>query len=241
MDKNDVGETIHALAHFLEKRLPELGLDFETYGAYILPLLTEEQVDEDEWTSVMELLQASSEIEEDTNSQQIWIDFRREIEQAWKDHCQQQAILEAQQHEERQRQIEEQIARDREFAAAAAASTLSTNDNHNDTTIRQHPPTDETEDSSELKKRALIERFGYDVPDDEEEGGGERTADDSSAPLTNRQVAKLAEMERAQQLRAHKGTTTKKEEQQKTAEAKRNKQQLKEERRKRATKGERKR
>jgi hypothetical protein len=202
----------------------------------------------------MELLRESSEITADA---QNWTDFRCEIEQAWKDHCRQQAILEVQQHEQRQRQIEEQIARDRQFASQAAAATTNiytythhpiTNDNDNDgmtttiTTTRHHRGDDEKEDSeaAAIAKRALIERFGYDVPEDDDIE--DHTASGADAILTNRQVAKMAEMERAQQLRVHKGgTATKKEEQQKTAQAKRNKQQIKEERRKRATKGERKR
>jgi hypothetical protein len=110
------------------------------------------------------------------------------------------------------------------------------------TTTRHHRGDDEKEDSeaAAIAKRALIERFGYDVPEDDDIE--DHTASGADAILTNRQVAKMAEMERAQQLRVHKGgTATKKEEQQKTAQAKRNKQQIKEERRKRATKGERKR
>jgi hypothetical protein len=222
LEGND--DEVHALAPFLEERLPALGLDVETYGAYILPLLndTDEEHDEDEWASVMELLQASSESHSD--DAQAWLDLRRDIEAAWKTHLGQLKLLEEQEHEHREQQLKEQMERERAIAHEAAAREEERKAASTATTTTTEVPYD--------AKRALVNRFAY----DEDEGA----EDTEEAPMTNRDVAKQREVEKANELRSHK-RTTKKEEQQKTKEAKQSKVQLKEERKKRATKGERKR
>lgn len=210
-------DEVHALAPFLEERLPALGLDFETYGAYILPLLTDaEEQDDDEWASVMELLQASSESHIDDT--QAWLGLRRDIDSAWKAHRDQVRLREQQEHDQREHNLKSQIERDREIAREAEASGGE----------RKKISARETTDDA---KRALVDRFAY-----EDDNGN----DDDEAPVTNQEVAKQREEEASKELRSHK-QTTKKEEQQKTKEARLNKVQLKEERKKRATKGERKR
>lgn len=213
-------DEIHALAPFLEERLPALGLDFETYGAYILPLLTDSEEDEEEWETVMELLQASSETHSDDD--EAWVQLKKDIEEAWGKHCQEVALQEEKEHVERQKEIDEQIAHEREIAQQAALE-------QKEKSVLEDKHQQDDDDA----KLALVSRFGYEEPD---------AVDDTEAdaPVTNRELAKQLDADKARELRSHKHAT-KREEQQKTAESKRNKLQAKEERRKRATKGERKR
>jgi hypothetical protein len=209
----------HALNPFLAERLLTLGLDSETYGAYILPLLTDEdEQDEDEWASVMELLQASSESHSD--DVQAWLTLRLDINVAWKAHRDQVKLREKHEHDLREHQFGIQIEREREIAREAAAK-------------QAQQKALEAKESTDDAKRALLDRFAY------EDGDGGDDEDDET-PMTNHDVAKQREEEKSKEVRSHK-QTTKKEEQHKTKEAKINKVQLKEERRKRATKGERKR
>jgi len=221
VDDND--DEMHALAPFLEERLPALGLDYETYGAYVLPLLTDEEADADEWDSVLELLQASSETHSDNDT--VWKELRRDIEAAWQSHRQELQQQEQKRHEQREQEMKEQLEREVQEITqqldqnAAAAPSKVTNIAVDD-----------------AAKRALLNRFAYEDPE------GEGSDEDNEAPphITNQQAAQQLEQVKHQELRAHK-TTTKREEQQKTAQAKKNKLQLKEERRQRASKGERKR
>ena len=232
----DDDDDVHALAPFLEETLPALGLDCETYGSYILPLLTdtEAEADPEEWDSVMGLLQASSETHADDD--EAWKDLRHEIQVAWQRHRDQIQQEEQRRHERREREVAEQLEREVqeiaeqvkggkvEIAAAAAA----------------HTTTGADERDAANKRRALLNRFGYEDPDQV----AAQQKDDGEKPelVSNREAAKQLEQARQQELRMHKNKqSTKREEQQKTAEAKKNKQQIKEERRKRATKGERRR
>ena len=61
------------LLPFLQQRLPELGLDEETYAPYVLGT-TE---DEEELTEVVQLLQASS--ESHAEEEEIWESLRKDI------------------------------------------------------------------------------------------------------------------------------------------------------------------
>lgn len=215
-------DDIHALAPFLETRLPELGLDYELYGAYILPLLSDEDADEEAWETVIELLRGSSELEE-TSDDSVWEKLRNDIQSAWKAHCEEKRVREKEFHDHRETEIQQQIERDRRLAKEAAIKQEE--ERQNDSRL----------DLDSAAKQALMERFGY---DDDDDARGKK--EDEEQPLTNRQVAKQLDVEKTKAMREHK-TATKREEQQKTAQAKQNKIQLKEERRKRATKGERKR
>jgi hypothetical protein len=210
-------EDKHVLAPFLTSRLPQLGLDYETYGPYVLPLLADEEVDEDEWESVVELLQASSESHGD--DEQAWKDLRVQIEEAWRNH---KLALDEQEAEFKQNQatrLQEEIEREREIAVEAALMEKD----------RKEKPAVVEQDAA---RKALVARFAYDIPDEDDA--------DNEGVLSNKEVAAQAKLEQAQGLRQQK-VTTKREEQQKTAKARVDKANAKEERRARATKGERKR
>jgi hypothetical protein len=217
----------HTLTSFLEERLPALGLDAETYTPYLLPLLTEEDKDEEEWEAVLELLQASSETHSDDT--EAWQTLRVDCQTAWRNHqlvvvAQQQAAADAR---EAQLQAErEQVAQDLARQQQEKAITTTKVGSGGTTVV------------DEKAKQALVARYAYDMDEDATGGGTNKTDDDT--PLTNKQIAAQAALEQARQLRGQ-AVTTKKDEQQKTAKAKQEKARLKEERRKRATKGERKR
>jgi hypothetical protein len=210
----------HALEPFLTKRLTELGLDYETYGPYVLPFLTDfEHADEDEWESVMELLQASSETHSD--DEQAWKDLRVDIDEAWKTHRDAAIAAEMQELEHHAQERKEILERDRQLAAEAAILEEE----------KKSKPVGTSEVVDEAK-RALIARFAF-----EDDGEDEQ---DEEAPLTNQQVAVRASQERSKEEK-NKHVITKKEEQQKTSADRMDKAKLKEERRQRSTKQERKR
>jgi hypothetical protein len=213
-------EEEHALAGFLNDRLDRLGLDAETYAPYLLPLLTEEEKDDEEWESVMELLQASSESHSDDN--QAWEDLRRDIEQAWATHKEDLEKLERVAGEKRVMEMEEKLAEEkREVEEALAEAERKKSEEH---AVGDGAGID-------AAKRALVARYAFE--DDENEGG------DEGAP-TNKEVAAQEKQEKGRELRGQ-SVQTKKEEQTKTKEANLQKARLKEDRRKRAVKGERKR
>jgi hypothetical protein len=213
----------HALEPFLTKRLTELGLDYETYGPYVLPLLEEfEHADEDEWANVMELLQASS--ESHSEDEQAWKDLRVDIEAAWKMHRDDMVKQEKQELKLHHQEMNETLEKERQRAVEAAAI------------LEEEKKAKKTETSKDdgmsEAKRALISRYAFEEDADNEE--------EEDAPLTNQKVAALAAQERSADLKS-KNVVTKKDEQQKTAKAKMEKAQVKEERRQRSTKLERKR
>ena len=213
----------HALSDFLRTRLEAVGLDYDTYGPYVFPLLTDSEADAEEWDSVLELLQASSESHSDDDH--VWLTLRADIQAAWATHQQSVQQQEEQEHLARQQQLSEALAEEKRLAeqaaeqqqeAAAAAKQKET-------------------PSDDAAKRALLDRFGYEDPEANNEGNGEE-----GGPVTNKQVAAQAAQEKQQELRSQKGQT-KKDEQAKTAKAKMDKARLKEERRKKTTRGERRR
>lgn len=199
------------LCTLLEGRLVELGLDVDTYGPYVVGSEAEELPD------LMELLKASSEEEELDES--VWETFSQDIlkaieqDEAFQDEKTNAKKLEAQ-------KIEQERAEKNKAAIAEAEQ-------------QQKAAPTKSPQVDDAQKKALMQRFGYEMPDEDVD-------DDAAGPVTNKQVAASANVERAQELRSKK-TQTKKEEQQKTKEMKSSKAQLKEDRRKRATKGERKR
>lgn len=203
------------LVAFLEERLPQLGLDGETYGMYVLGTSDDEELEE-----IMQLLQASSEVDDD-DDEQVWIQLTKDIQEKLKLDLQLKEDKERQKREQNKALLEEQLAQAKEQLQYTEPTTT-TKKTHTNSAI------------DDATKKALLSRFAYDQDDDEED------LEESDAPLTNREVAAMASQEQAKELRSHK-VQTKKEEQQKTKEQKNSKQQLKEERRKRTQKGERKR
>lgn len=207
----------HALSSFLTERLAQVGLDADTYGPYVLPLLLttdDEEADADEWESVMSLLQASSETHSD--DEHAWIDLRSDIEKAWADHKRKVAQQEQAIKEANARSLQEEIERERKIAQEAA--------------LLEKIEKKQTEELDETK-RALVQRYAYEEDDDEQE---------EEEVVTNRQAAAEMALEKAKEARKSQ-VSTKVEERQKTKAAKLDKAKKLEERRKKATKGERKR
>ena len=193
------------LFHLLESQLTELGLDPETYGPYVIG------TEADEVPDVVELLKASSEIDEDNDD--LWEQFTQDILKSLQ--LDERYLEEQKQEKKKQAQ---QLAQERAEKNKAA--------------IKEKQASTANKKSSQVDdetKMALMQRFGYEMPEGEED-----------EVVTNKQAAATAHMEKAKEMRSKK-TQTKKEEQQKTKDQKASKAQLKEERRKRTQKGERKR
>ncbi len=199
------------LVAFLEERLPQLGLDGETYGMYVLGTSDDEELQE-----IMQLLQASSEVEDEI----VWEQLTNDIQEKLK---LDQRLKEEKEEEQRQHKkalLEQSLAQAKEQLHTEPTTTTTTTKSHSSAV-------------DEATKKALLSRFAYDQDEDD-------NLEESEAPLTNREAAAQASQEKSQELRSHK-VQTKKEEQQKTKEQKASKQQLKEDRRKRTQKAERKR
>lgn len=223
-------EEAHALTEFLSERLPQLGLDADTYAPYLLPLLTEnnkEDQDEEEWNCVLELLQASSETHSDDEA--AWTALRQDIEAAWQGHLQRVAATERDAAAARQAELQAQLEQEKQEMQQAlaeaeqqkAAATITSVSSKND-----------------AAKQALLSRYAFENDQDDHNNANGAAA--AEAPVSNKEVAAQALVEQARALRGQQ-VQTKKDEQQKTKQQKVAKAQLKEERRKRATKGERKR
>jgi hypothetical protein len=215
-------EEAHALEPFLTKRLTDLGLDYETYGPYVLPLLTEvEHADEDDWEGVMQLLQASSESHCDDD--QAWKDLRVDIDATWKTH--RDAVIESEKQElgHKNQEMKEILERDRQKAAEAAIL---------EEEKKKAKPAETSNKVVDEAKRAMIARYAFEEDDENEE--------EEDAPETNKQVAARTSREKSAEEK-NKHVVTKREEQQKTAAERMGKAKLKEERRERSTKQERKR
>lgn len=248
-DNND--EKIQVLGTLLESRLPALGLDFETYGPYILPLLHYHPTtnntalildvsneDDEEWDDVLELLRASSETHGD--DQQSFCELRSDIIKLWNRHLLERMEKLKEQNEMKLKELSDQLVRDGQLAQAAAALELEKKD------IEGQRKASSSKDEA---TKALIERYGYADNDSDEEHPGTKGSGNAKnktelsseeVVLSNKEYAAMQEKEKAQELRSKK-TVTKREEQQKTKESTKLKEEAKEERRKRAIKGERKR
>jgi hypothetical protein len=208
----------HALEPFLTKRLTELGLDYDTYGPYLFPLLTEsEDADEDDWEGVMGLLQASS--ESHCDDEQAWKDLRVDIDAAWKTYRDAVVASEKQDLEHNAQEMKEKLERDRQLAVEAAIL---------EEEKKAKPAESKVVDEA---KRAMIARFAY-----EEDG---ENGEEEEAPVTNKQAAARFSQEKQKEEKS-KHVVTKREEQQKTSADRMDKAKAKEDRRQRSTKQERK-
>lgn len=202
----------------LAQELSKLSLDYGTYGGYVLPLITSEEDDADEWESVLELLQAS--VEDEENEDVVGAKMKK-FQLILKE--QRQLYLKQQQQEQeheaqaRQEALQRELQLERQRAAEEHEKL-------------QHQLPKERNDDDAAKK-ALLSRFAYEVPD---EGVVE------AQPVTNSQIARELNKAKVQTLRQAQATS-KADECAKTKEMKASKEKAKEERRKRAIKGERKR
>uniref|UniRef100_A0A7S0AR62 Coiled-coil domain-containing protein 43 n=1 Tax=Minutocellus polymorphus TaxID=265543 RepID=A0A7S0AR62_9STRA len=229
-------EEDHFLSPYLSKRLPELGLDYETYGPYCLGTVGSESSngsgdDEDyeELDGILELLQSSSETHSDDEA--AWTDLRAEIIRLTAE-SRNAANVKKSEEVRKVREAEEEKIRQARAEAEAYEKILEEKKAHMDT----------AEDTEKKKARdALLNRFAYEKEDDGAGDGGKKDVDDG--PVSNKDVAAQAQREHVQKVRdeSSKGQESKVEARQKNKEAMKLKADKKEERRKKATKGERKR
>lgn len=214
------------LENYVAARLADLGLDAETYAPYVLPAVRNEGTEEEtreEWETVLQLLQASSETHADED--ECWQQFRRDVQEEYRK-------LTAQEEEERRRrEAEEQVRREQEQEQLRMDLQESRQAVENHETSAGKPQLD-------AAKQALLARFAYEDSDDdikEEELPLDVPASGAvkASPGTNTSSNAKAS--------AAPPTTSKQVERQKTKQAKEAKLAAKEERRKRAVKGERRR
>ena len=215
-------EITAAMEPFLSGRLSELGLDYETYGPYLVPVLTEgdEETRKEEWESVLELLQASSETHSD--DEQAWAAFRTDVQGLWDKLMAERSAQQRKQHDKEVEAYNEGLVKEREVARLAEIE-------------RQRAVKEKAAREMDDAKRAMIERYAYENDEDDSQAD-----DEGEAVVSNKEAAAQAAREHSRELKKQ-NVTSKKEEQQKTAKAKLQKAKLKEERRHRAAKGERKR
>jgi hypothetical protein len=210
------------LSTFLKERLPELGLDYVTYGSYVLGVETDnfDNEPDEEVNEVVQLLQASSETHSD--NQEVWDELASRITEMMKLDARQKQIKQKEEVEMQQQKLEKNLAQAKleqaEKLAEPSSAAVDSKKGYVD----------------EEAKRALVQRFGY------ENDGDEPGDEDGEEVQSNRQAAAAVNLEKSRELRTKK-VQTKKEEQIKTKEHRMTKEKLKEERQKKAQKGERKR
>ena len=231
-------EEEHFLFPYLSKRLPELGLDYETYGPYCLGAVgTEssevggdgEDEDYEELDGIIELLQSSSETHSDDAA--AWKGLREEIIRLT---AESRNAANAKKSEEARkvREAEEEKIRQAKAEAEAYEQMLEEKKAHKDT----------AEDEEKKKARnALLNRFAYEREDDPTGDGAKN--DGGEGPVSNKDAAAQAQRDHVKKVReeSSKSRESKAEARSKNKEAMQAKADKKEERRKRAQKGERKR
>jgi hypothetical protein len=235
MADSSSNDTPHLTA-FLQVRLVELGLDYDTYGPYVLGIEVGNDNDDDndeeaqeEIEQVCQLLQASSESELYMQNDEVWTELGRQILlEIRKDNDDQLALQQTRiQFGKQQLQDQLDLAKQENIDQPKPSSETTTT-----TTTTTASSSTSKSSIDEAAKKAMLQRFAYEQDDDEpgEEGGA----------VTNKQVAQQVTTAKAQELKSKKGLNTKKLEQAKTKDDRANKAQAKEDRKKRAVKGERK-
>jgi hypothetical protein len=210
----------HYLESFLSVQLPKLGLDYDTYGPYVVGVFNGESstdaLDENELDQVLELLRASS--DEESCSDEVWDQLKRDI---------------IEKHEEYTRELQKVQEKQRQEAHLREQERL-----RHDIEIAKMPVEKKKQEMDEQQKRALVERFAYyeELPE-EEESEADILVSNKHVPHEANATKTTKESRSAQKTK----TTTKREEQAATKQQKLLKIKAKEERRKRATKSERRR
>ena len=228
---SDVDDEEHFLSPYLSRRLPELGLDYETYGPYCLGAVGSESssIDDDgqdddyeELDGIIDLLQSSSETHSD--DAEAWANLRAEIIRRtgeWR------RATDVQKREEarKAKEAEEQKLRRAKSEAEAYEEILREKKAHGDTPV---------EEEKKAQRDAMLNRFAYEKEED---------GDNVEGPVSNKDAAAQAQREHVEKAReqSSKSRESKAEARQKNKEAMKAKADKKEERRKKATKGERKR
>jgi Tfp pilus assembly major pilin PilA len=207
-------------------QLPKLGLDYDTYGPYVVGVFTvgessntDAAFDEEELDSVLELLRASS---DDHHDDVAWEQLKRDVIAKHEEYTRElQKVQEKQRHEAQLRE-QERLRHDIEIARTMPVEKKK----HVLTAIMD-----------EEQKRALVERFAYEELQEEEEGEADKLVSNKHVAHEANATKTTKESRSAQKTK----TTTKREEQAATKQQKLLKMKAKEERRKRATKSERRR
>mmetsp|Transcript_12014 Transcript_12014/g.21855 ORF Transcript_12014/g.21855 Transcript_12014/m.21855 type:complete len:283 (+) Transcript_12014:148-996(+) len=215
----------HYLESFLSVQLPKLGLDYDTYGPYVVGVFNVGQstddaaFDENELDQVLELLRASS--DEESCSDEVWDQLKRDIIEKHEEYTRELQKVQEKQRQEAHLREQERLRHDIEIA-------------------RTTQPVDKKHvtEMDEQQKRALVERFAYyeELPEEEESEADILVSNKHFAHEAN--ATKTTKESRSAQKTK---TTTKREEQAATKQQKLLKIKAKEERRKRATKSERRR
>ena len=233
-------EEEHFLSPYLSKRLPELGLDYETYGPYCLGAVGTESSngdgdDEDyeELDGIIELLQSSSETHSDDEA--AWTELRVEIIRLTTE-SRNAANAKKSEEARKVREAEEEKIRKAKAEAEAYEKILEEKKLHKDS---------EEDEEKKKAREALLNRFAYEKEDDAAggDGGSSGKKDGEEGPVTNKDVAAQAQRDHVKKVReeSSKSRESKAEARMKNKEAMKAKADKKEERRKRAQKGERKR
>jgi hypothetical protein len=214
----------HYLSAYLEERLPALGLDYETYGSYVIGIVDADSTDNDEeashdWDDILELLAASSESHSDDAA--VWLTFQQDILQRRADHRIQESADRESVAQQKALHEKERLAKEIELAQLT-------------------PEVKKVKPQLTDAQKAIVAKYAYDdsiIYD--KDGNLVETKDLDQKVVSNKDVAAQVAAERKQELRNAAGPS-KKDAQKETKQAKLDKAKLKEDRRKRAVKGERK-
>jgi hypothetical protein len=213
----------HYLESFLSVQLPKLGLDYDTYGPYVVGVFHRNEgdalLDEEELDGVLELLRASS---DDNHDDVAWEQLKRDVIAKHEDYTREFQKVQEKQRQEAQLREQERLRHDIEIARTMPVEKKK----HVLTAIMD-----------EEQKRALVERFAYEELQEEEEGEADKLVSNKHVAHEANATKTTKESRSAQKTK----TTTKREEQAATKQQKLLKMKAKEERRKRATKSERRR
>jgi hypothetical protein len=218
----------HYLESFLSVKLPKLGLDYDTYGPYVVGVFNVGQsthdaaFDENELDEVLALLRASSDDDDESHSKEVWDQLKRDIIEKHEEYTRELQKVQEKQRQEAHLREQERLRHDIEIAKTT------------------QPVDKKHVTEMDEQKRALMERFAYKELQEEEE----EEESEADILVSNKHVAHEAnatkttkESRSAQKTK----TTTKREEQAATKQQKLLKMKAKEARRKRATKSERRR
>lgn len=240
---SDTFEQEHYLLPYLQEKLPNLGLDLETYGPYVTGIFpTSSTLDDDDHehndtdeslVEIVELLQASSETHSDDDG--IWETFKADIKDIQQRHFE---------HAEKTRTEQADLAR--EADAKRLQKEIEEAKKSEEDRIRQKMENQSNDETMDAAKRALIEQYSYDYTQDGDGnaiGGGDD--DDTAAnngggvSSSNREHAAHTMREKTAKMKKSNNQVSKKDAREETKKAKEDKKNKKEERRKRAVKGER--
>ena len=188
-------EEEHFLSPYLSKRLPELGLDYETYGPYCLGAVGNESSngdddDYEELDGIIELLQSSSETHSD--DEDAWKELREEIIRLANE-SRNAANAKKSEEARKVREAEEEKIRQAKAEAEAYEKILEEKKAHKDS---------EEDEEKKKAREALLNRFAYEKEDDAgDDGGGGGKKDGDEGPVSNKDVAAQAQREHVKKVR----------------------------------------